>query len=46
MQEGFLKVLLVHGAGVDAQHHEHLARVAYGEPVDHLTAALAGHQLQ
>lgn len=46
VQEGFLKVLLVYRARVDAQHHEHLAGIAYGEPVDHLAAALAGHQLQ
>lgn len=46
VQEGFLEVLLVDGARVDAEHHEHLARVADGQPVHHLAAPLARHQLQ
>lgn len=46
MQERLLEVLLIHRSGVDAEHHEHLAGVADGEPVHHLAASLASHQLQ
>ena len=43
MQEWLLKVFLVDGARVDAEHHEHLASIAYRQPVYHLAATLARH---
>lgn len=45
MQEGLLKVLFVDGARVDADHHEHLAGVPYGETVHDLAATLTSNQL-
>lgn len=46
VEEGLLEVLLVNGARVDAEHHEHLAGIADGQPVHYLAAPLARHQLQ